>query len=573
MTSKTSDTTKETFDYVIVGAGAAGAILANRLSADPSVTVCVLEAGGHDRSPLLHIPSGFIKVIFNPAYAWQFSSRATEQTAGRNVPIPQGKVLGGTTSINGMIYNRGQAEDYDLWANAGNSGWSYAEVLPYFKRMEACASEIGENRFHGRDGCLPITGLDWIHPICEAFIHGATNKGLPRNPDYNGATQEGVGYFQRTIKGRWRMSTASTFLRPAKSRPNLFIKTHAHAVAVLLEGKSAVGIRYLYRQNTAQPLEVHARKEVIICSGAINTPKLMQLSGIGPAPLLASLGIPLRHELPGVGENLRDHFSVRLVARVRNSLTINEMVNGLGLMKQIGRWLLGKPNILAVSPSLVHWFAKSDKALTRPDLQGVFSPASYKEGYVGLLDNFPGMTVGVWGHRPFSVGYVHAQSSDPLQEPLVQANYLADARDREVLLSGMRQARELLRTAELAGYFESEAMPGESVTSDQALLDYARRYGVSACHLIGTSRMGPKEDPMAVVDDRLCVHGLQGLRIVDASIMPSTPSANTCAATMMIAEKASDMIRGKAPMEPIFTREPLTQQKSDAGAAYAEVDR
>jgi choline dehydrogenase len=538
---------KETFDYVIVGAGAAGSIIANRLSADPGITVCLLEAGPPDWHPFLHIPSGFIKVLFNPAFTWQFSSEPTSNTAGRRIPIPQGRTLGGSTSINGLAYNRGQPSDYNSWEQAGNRGWSYAEVLPYFKRSENRIG-VGDNKFRGRNGELPVSNLEWIHPICEAFIKGASELGMSRNPDYNGAYQEGVGYYQRTIKGRWRMSTARAFLRPVKSRNNLEIRTNVQTTAILLEGKRATGVRYVRNRNMAQPREVVARREVIICCGAINTPKLLQISGIGPSTLLKSFGIPVRHDLPGVGENLRDHYSVRLVAKVKNSATMNELATGLGLAGQIARWLFGKPNILAVSPSLVHWFWKSDDSLNGPDLQGVFSPASYREGYIGMLDNFPGMTVGVWQHRPQSAGFVRIQSADPLKDPIVQPNYLEDARDQQVLLAGMRQARKLLQTSELSRYFVSEVLPGVDVTSDEALLNFARRYGVSSYHVMGTAKMGPASDPMAVVDDQLRVHGLEGLRVADSSVMPSMPSANTCAATMMIAEKASDMILAKPPL-------------------------
>jgi choline dehydrogenase len=559
MATSQNGMSKETFDYVIVGAGAAGAIIANRLSADPSIKVCLLEAGPADWHPFLHIPSGFIKVLFNPAYTWQFSSEPTSNTAGRRIPIPQGRTLGGSTSINGLAYNRGQPSDYDAWAQAGNPGWSFAEVLPYFKRTEQRIGD-GDDQLRGRKGELPISDLEWIHPICEAFIEGAVGIGMPRNPDYNGAYQDGVGYYQRTIKGRWRMSTARTFLRPARSRGNLEIRTNAQTTAILLEGKRATGVRYVRNRDIAQPREVFARREVIICCGAINTPKLLQISGIGDSALLKSLGIPVRHDLPGVGENLRDHYSVRLVAKVKNSETMNELSAGLGLIGQITRWLLGKPNILAVSPSLVHWFWKSSDSLKGPDLQGVFSPASYKEGYIGMLDSFPGMTVGVWQHRPYSAGFVHARSADPLQDPIVQPNYLEDSRDRQALLCGMRQARKLLQTAQLSDYFVSEMLPGADVTSDEELLDFARRYGVSSYHVMGTAKMGPASDTMAVVDAQLRVHGLQGLRIADSSIMPGMPSANTCAATMMIAEKASDMILGKQPPVPQLAPERIVAE-------------
>jgi choline dehydrogenase len=539
----------DTFDYVIVGSGAAGSVLANRLTEDPDVTVCVLEAGPPDRHPYIHVPAGFIKLLFNKDFTWQFKTEPSAGTAGRRIPTTQGRTLGGSSSINGMVYNRGQRADFDNWAQRGNRGWGYVDILPYFKRSER---RIGgdDALFHGRDGAIPVTDMDWIHPVSEAFIAGAIGMGLPRNPDYNGASQAGVGYFQRAIQNGWRRSAARMFLHPARARGNLDVRTHARAAAILLDGKRATGVRYLHdRDRTTH--EVHARREVIVSSGTANTAKLLQMSGIGPGALLQSIGAPVLHELRGVGENFRDHYSVRMVARVKNTGTMNELGSGLGLLGQIGRWAMGKPSILSLVPSNVFWFWKTQDTMQDPDLQGVFTPASYKAGFIGMLDNFPGMTVGVWQHRPESTGYVHARSLDPFQDPAIQPNYLAHPTDRQVLLGGLKLARNLLRTPELAPYYDREELPGDAVETDDELLDYARRYGSTAYHLVGTARMGPASDPMAVVDDQLRVHGLQGLRVVDASIMPNIPSANTYASTMMIAEKASDMIRGRPPLAPV----------------------
>ncbi|MFM8467655.1 MAG: GMC family oxidoreductase [Oxalobacteraceae bacterium] len=537
--------TPETFDYVIVGAGAAGAILAHRLSEDRQTTVCLLEAGGSDWHPWLHIPAGFIKVLFNPSTTWQFSSEPHEQTAGRRVPLPQGRVLGGSSSINGLVYNRGQREDYDHWAMLGNRGWSYAEVLPYFRRTERRTT--GDESYRGRDGFLPVSDIDWHHPVNEAFIAGAQGMGIPRNADYNGAKQEGVGYFQRTIDQGWRMSTSRTFIWPVMGRRNLDIRTQAHVTRLVLEGRQVKGVRYV-RQRALH--EVRARREVIVCAGAINTPRLLQLSGIGDAEHLQAQGVRVTHHLPGVGQNLSDHFSIRLVARAKNTRTINEMARGPRLVVQVARWLMGKPSILALSPSLVHFFWKSRADLARPDLQGVFSPASYREGYVGMLDTYPGMTCGVWQHRPDSRGQVQIRGADPFALPLVQPNYLTDERDRVTLINGVRLARQLLHTPELAPYVEFETLPGAGKSSDDELLAFIRQYGVSSYHLNGTARMGKADDKMAVVDEQLRVLGLQGLRIADSSVMPTIPSANICAATMMIAEKASDMIRGLPSLPP-----------------------
>ncbi|MDT4839253.1 alcohol dehydrogenase [compost metagenome] len=501
----------------------------------------MLEAGPPDHSPYLHIPAGFIKAVFNKKYAWQFSSEGTAQTNGRRVPIPQGRTLGGSTSINGLVYNRGQAADFDHWAALGNTGWSYEDVLPYFKSMERRVG--GDDRYRGRKGELPVTDIDWIHPLCEAFIAGAVEQGIPRNPDYNGAEQAGVGYFQRTIDRGWRMSTAKCFLKPAMARKNLEVRTYAQATRVLFEGCKAVGVAYCHPAHPSQVRAVRARREVIVSCGAINTPKLLQLSGLGPADLLRQHNIEVVRDLPGVGENLSDHYSVRVVARVKNSQTMNQLVKGLSLAGQISRWLMKRPSIMALSPSLLHYFWKSTPELTAPDLQGVFTPASYKEGYVGMLDDFPGMTAGVWQHRPESRGQVRIRSADPLQDPFILANYLEHEGDQLTLVRGIRLARQLLRSQALSQYFDSEVLPGPMCESDSELLDFARRYGVSSYHVNGTARMGQAGDKYAVVDPQLRVHGIQNLRVIDSSVMPAMPSANICAATMMIGNKAADLIK------------------------------
>jgi choline dehydrogenase len=547
----TLSNSRDAFDYIIIGAGAAGAILANRLTEDGASTVCLLEAGPPDTHPLLHIPAGYIKSVFNPKLSWQFSSEPHPLTSNRRIPLPQGRTLGGSSSINGLVYNRGQKEDFDGWAEAGCPGWSYEEVLPYFKRNEKRLG-AADLEYRGVEGPVPVSNIERIHPICERFMDGAESLGLPRNPDYNAASQLGVGYFQRTIAGRWRMSTARTYLKPIKHRIQLDIRTNALASKILFEGKRAIGVQYALALEPSVRKEVYARREVLVCSGALNTPKLLQLSGLGPASLLQAKGIPVLHELAGVGENLSDHFSIRLAMRVKNSLTINELSKGPRLLGQIAKWMLGQPSILSLSPSLVHWFANSKDGLSRPDLQGVFSPASYREGYVGRLDNYPGMTCGVWAHRPHSRGYVHLASNDPFSDPIIQPNYLSDERDQVTLLAGMKLARKLLNTSALSHYEAKETLPGSQVDRDAEMLDFAKRFGVSSYHVNGTARMGPASDAGSVVDHQLRVHGLHGLRVVDASVMPTIPSANTCAATMMIAEKAADMIKGGLKVQKSF---------------------
>jgi choline dehydrogenase len=546
-----ANTAGDAFDYVIVGSGAAGSVLAHRLTEQPGAAVCVLEAGPPDRHPFIHVPAGFIKMLFNPDFTWQFKTEPSEGSGGRAILATQGRTLGGSSSINGMIYNRGQRADLDSWAQRGNRGWGYVDMLPYYKRTERRIG-IADDRIHGREGRLPVTDIDWFHPICEAFIAGAAGMGIPRCVDYNsGDRQAGVGYFQRAINRGWRHSAARVFLHPAKATGRLDIRTDARAAAVLFDGRRAVGVRYVNDRDRSEQRVVTARREVILCCGTANTAKLLQISGVGSAELLGRIGVPVVHDLHGVGENFRDHYAPRLVARVKNSTTINEMARGMGLAGQIMRWAMGKPSILALSPSLVHWFWKSDEAMEQPDLQGVFSPASYKQGFVGMLDDYPGMTRGVWQHRPESIGYVHARSADPFDDPIIQPNYLSDPMDRRVLVAGMKLARGLLHTPELARYFDGDVLPGPEVQNDDEFLGYARQYGSTAYHLIGTARMGPATDPTAVVDDQLRVHGMQALRVADASIMPTMPSANTYATTMMIAEKASDMIRGRPPLAPV----------------------
>ncbi|GLH78238.1 choline dehydrogenase [Bradyrhizobium sp. SSBR45G] len=533
------------FDYVIVGAGSAGCVIASRLSEDPSVTVCVLEAGPRDWHPYIHMPAGFIKTFYMKSINWGYQQEPGPYTNGRSIYAPRGKTLGGSSSINGHIYNRGQHQDFDTWAQMGNRGWSYSDVLPHFKRMEKRIG-AGDDQYRGRDGKLQVTTMEWQDTLCEAFMEGAVSLGIPRNPDYNGAIQEGVSYAQRTIhKGR-RVSAATAFLRPAANRPNVEVRTHAHATGVVFDGKRAVGVRYHRGGRGGVPVEVRARKEVILSGGTYNSPQLLQLSGIGAPALLQEHGIEVRHALPSVGEGLQDHYAPRTVARVKNIKTINELARGLNLWGEALKWAVTRKGILSLSPTMVYCFWHSGETAESSDLQLTFTPASYKEGVQGQLEDQPGMTVASWQQRPESRGYVRIRSADPFDQPLIQTNYLTAELDRRVIVAGMKLARRLLASAPLAPYYAYEDFPGPKVNSDDELLAAAVQRATTTFHPGCSCRMGPAESTWATVDDQLRVHGLQGLRVADASIMPRMISANLNAATLMIGDKAADMILGKA---------------------------
>ena len=541
----------DNFDYIIVGAGSAGCVLANRLTENGRYTVCVLEAGPRDWNPFIHIPAGFMKTLVNPKINWMYETTATEWTANRVIAVPRGKTLGGSSSINGHVYNRGQKMDFDTWSQKGNKGWGYADVLPYFKKCEQKIG-AGDEIYRGKDGNLKINDLDWRDPLCDAFIQGANSIGIPSNTDYNGAKQEGVSYVQRTTHKRLRVSAAKAFLNPAKSRSNLTIITNALATKIMLDGKRAVGVLYKKGSKDAHTLELKANKEVILSGGAINSPQLLQLSGIGPSELLKTHGIEVQHELPGVGLNLRDHYAPRFTARAKNITTINEKARGPRLWGEVAKYFLGAKSIVTLSPTLVYCFWHSNESVKNHDLQLTFTPASYKEGVQSQLDDLPGFTIASWQQRPESLGFVKIRSNNPFEAPVIQPNYLEAEEDRKVLIAGMRLARRLMRTEPLAPYFEFEQYPGDHIQTDDELLQIARERGTTTFHVMGSCRMGPSSDATSVVDEKLRVRGIDNLRVVDASIMPTMLSANLNAGAMMIGEKGADMILDKPALEPII---------------------
>ena len=533
----------DTFDYIIIGAGSAGCVVANRLSADPSVRVCVLEAGPSDWNPFFQLPvAAFMTLMTSSRYNWLYETEPSDTLNGRRVPIPRGKTLGGSSSINGCIFNRGTAEDFDHWAQRGNRGWSYQDVLPHFKSLESFSGSDSDD-FRGHDGPLRVTPTDWHHPLVDAFISGAETLGIPRNPDYNGERQEGVSYTQRTIVDGRRQSASKAFLDPVRNRPNLDIRTNAHVTELIFQGKRCTGVKYMKGGRGGSPVELNAGREVILSGGVINSPQVLQLSGIGDPAHLSGLGIETRHALPGVGKNLRDHFTPRYTARVKNSDTFNERVHGLRLMGEVVNWLRKRPSVLGLPSTVCYAFARSHPSVEVNDLQITFMPASYKEGVQNTLDDRPGMTIAAWQQRPDSLGTVKIHSADPFDKPLIDANYLGDENDRRVLLAGLKLARRLLRTEPMAHYFDGEIYPGDDVKTDDELLETARERGTTVFHMMGTCRMGPDVDQTAVVDQELRVHGMDGLRVIDASIMPTMPSANTNAASLMIGEKGASMIR------------------------------
>ena len=523
------------FDYIIVGAGSAGCVLANRLTASGKHSVLLLEAGPEDSHLWIHIPLGYGRLFKEKAVNWMYQTEPEPGLNGRNVFQPRGKVLGGSSSINGLLYVRGQHEDYDRWRQHGNLGWGFDDVLPYFKKAED--QTRGGDDFHGAGGPLPVS--DWRHadPLSEAFVDAAAEVGVPRNPDFNGATQEGAGFFQTTTKGGRRASTAVAYLRPAKARPNLHVETSALAERILFAGRRAVGVAY---RSAGIPRTARARKEILISGGAFNSPQLLQLSGVGPADLLRQHGIEVALDAPGVGNDLQDHMQVRVVMRCSQAITLNDIVNNPVRKVLTGlRYAAFRTGPLTIAAGTSGAFFKTNPRLATPDIQIHFLPFS-TDKMGEKLHPFSGFTASVCQLRPESRGSLRIKSADPAAPPEIRINYLASEVDRATNVEGLKILRKILRASALAPYVVEEIDPGDKIMSDEALLAYCRARGTTIYHPTSTCRMG--NDSLAVVDQRLRVRGVDGLRVIDASVMPDLVSGNTNAPVIMIAEKASDLI-------------------------------
>jgi choline dehydrogenase len=532
----------QSYDYIVVGAGSAGAAVAHRLSENPKYRVLLLEAG-----PAAHfwsrIPIGYAKLIKNPAANWLYSSEPEACTDGRRLFVPRGRMLGGSSSINGLVFVRGQARDFDTWAQMGNQGWSYDDVLPFFKKLESY--EGGDDEFRGRDGPLKVTDPGEKGPLYDALFKAAEEVGIPRNPDYNGATQDGIVMSQATISGGRRMSTAHCYLDPIRSRSNLTIETDAWTESVVLEGKRCTGVRY---SVDGQSREARATREVVISSGTINSPQLLELSGIGQPDRLRDLGIAVHHALQGVGENLRDHYAPRTRWRVAApGVTYNDKGRGLGLIWQALRYAFTQKGMMGIPAAPMRAFVRSREGLEGPDILlgwvPLWSTPEYK------LSNESGITCYAHAMRPESTGSVHVSSADPHAPPAIRFNFLSNLLDVEVTLAAVRIARAIMTAPAMKALLISEVAPGAGLTTDDELLGWIKAVGETTYHPVGTCKMG--SDPNAVVDNQLRVHGIEGLRVADASIMPTLTSGNTNAPSIMIGEKAAAMVlataEGSAP--------------------------
>ncbi|WP_312152475.1 GMC family oxidoreductase [Pseudomonas sp.] len=523
------------YDYVVVGAGPAGCLLANRLSADPSCRVLLLEAGGRDNYPWIHVPVGYLYCIGNPRTDWCFKTEAQAGLAGRSLGYPRGKVLGGCSSINGMIYMRGQAADYDRWAEQGNAGWAWSDVLPLFKASENHFA--GSSDSHGADGEWRVEQQRYSWPILDAFRDAAEQSGIAKVDDFNTGDNQGCGYFQVNQRSGVRWNAAKAFLRPILKRPNVTILTDVQVDQVLLDNTRATAVKARWQGAWH---EFKARREIILCAGSVGSPGILQRSGIGPRKLLEGLGIGVRHDMPGVGGNLQDHLQLRLIYQIRNTRTLNQMANSLwGKMGMGLRYLYDRSGPLAMAPSQLGAFVRSSPDQATANLQYHVQPLSL-ERFGEPLHRFPAFTASVCNLRPASRGRIDIRSADMNAEPLIDPNYLSDPHDLRVAADAIRLTRRIVQAPALAAFEPQEYLPGLALQSEQQLHEAASKIGTTIFHPVGTCRMG--NGPLDVVDNQLRVHGIPGLRVADASIMPQIVSGNTCSPTLMIAEKAAQLI-------------------------------
>lgn len=527
---------EQEYDYIVVGAGSAGSAVASRLSEDSNRSVLLLEAGPKDTNFWIHLPIGYGKTMFNPTINWGFNTKPEGHLNNREIYWPRGKTLGGSSSTNGLVFIRGQAQDYDDWEKLGNKSWGYKDVLPYFRRMED--NERGESEFHGKGGPLSVSDLKEKNELMEAFIKGANEIGIPRNDDFNGATQEGVGYFQLTTRNGWRCSAAKGYLKPNLQRPNLHIKTKALTRRVVFEDKRACGV--VYRQNNTETT-ARAKREVILCAGAVQSPQILQLSGVGPADLLKSHDIDVVHDAPEVGKNLQDHLQIRIMFKCTKPITTNDQLRTLWSQAGIGmQWAFFRKGPLSAGIQQGGMFARTSDDLNRPDVQFHFGTLT-ADMTAGKPHPWPGFTMSICNLRPTSRGKLCIESGDPSKPPAIHANYLATEQDKTTMLNGFKLARKIAATRTMSEYIEEEYNVESTVKNDEQILEWIRGNASSIFHPVGTCRMG--QDELAVVDDQLRVRGVEGLRVADASIMPELVSGNTNAPSIMIGEKASDMIK------------------------------